>query len=85
MASRRENPQCDLSGIVITRDIYEVANNPDIDVLVELIGGVEDAKDLILLAVKNKKHVVTANKALIANAWSGDIFGSPTDGSVRTV
>ena len=66
VASRRENPHCDLSGITITRDIYEVANNPDIDVLVELIGGVEDAKDLILLALKNKKHVVTANKALIA-------------------
>ena len=66
VASRRENPQCDLSGINLTPDIFEVANNPNIDVLVELIGGVEDAKDLILLAVKNKKHVVTANKALIA-------------------
>ena len=66
VASRRENPQCDLSGINTTHDIFEVANNPNIDVLVELIGGVEDAKDLILLAVKNKKHVVTANKALIA-------------------
>ena len=66
VASRRENPQCDLSGINITRDIYEVANNPISTSLVELIGGVEDAKDLILLALKNKKHVVTANKALIA-------------------
>ena len=66
VASRRENPQCDLSGINITNDIYEVAKNPSIDVLVELIGGTEDAKDLVLLAVKNKKHVITANKALIA-------------------
>ena len=66
VASRRENPQCDLSGINITNDIYEVAKNPSVDVLVELIGGTEDAKDLVLLAVKNKKHVITANKALIA-------------------
>ena len=66
VASRRGNPQCDLSGINITNDIYEVARNPNIDVLVELIGGTEDAKDLVLLALKNKKHVVTANKALIA-------------------
>ncbi len=66
VASRRENPQCDLSGINITNDIYEVAKNPSIDVLVELIGGTEEAKDLVLLAVKNKKHVITANKALIA-------------------
>ena len=66
VASRREKPQCDLSGINITNDIYEVAKNPDVDVLVELIGGTEDAKDLVLLAVKNKKHVITANKALIA-------------------
>ena len=66
VASRRENPQCDLSGINITHDIFQVAVNPNIDVLIELIGGVEDAKELVLLAVKNQKHVITANKALIA-------------------
>ena len=75
VALRRENPQCDLTGINITNDIYEVAKNPNIDVLVELIGGTEDAKDLVLLAVKNKKHVVTANKALIAMHGS-EIFSA---------
>jgi homoserine dehydrogenase len=39
--------------------------NHDIDVVVELIGGVEVARELIIKAIKNKKHVVTANKAVI--------------------
>jgi len=50
----------------ITDDAFEVVNNPDVDVVVELIGGYEPARELVLTAIKNKKHVVTANKALIA-------------------
>jgi homoserine dehydrogenase len=63
---RRDHPDCDLSSTNVTRDIFEVANNPDVDVLVELIGGTEVAKDLVMLAISNGKHIVTANKALIA-------------------
>lgn len=47
-------------------DILTLANDPDIDILVELIGGIDAAKELVLTALNNKKHVVTANKALIA-------------------
>lgn len=49
-----------------TNDIFAVAQDPKVDIVVELIGGYEDAKKLVLSALKNKKHVVTANKALIA-------------------
>jgi homoserine dehydrogenase len=51
---------------VVTADALEVVNNPDIDVVVELIGGTGIAKELVLKAIANGKHVVTANKALLA-------------------
>lgn len=63
---RRDHPDCDLSSTNVTRDIFEVANNPDVDVLVELIGGTDVAKDLVMQAITSGKHIVTANKALIA-------------------
>ena len=55
-----------VSDISVITDIQEVAKSDDVDVVVELIGGVEDAYKLAISALKNKKHVVTANKALIA-------------------
>ena len=54
------------STIVITADANEVVMHPDIDVVVELIGGCTTARELILKAIENGKHVVTANKALLA-------------------
>jgi len=50
----------------ITTDPMAVVNNPDIDIVVELIGGTTLAKELVLKAIANGKHVVTANKALLA-------------------
>jgi len=50
----------------VTDDAFAVVNNPDVDVVVELIGGYTLSKELVLKAIANKKHVVTANKALIA-------------------
>lgn len=66
VASRRDHPNCDTSGIRVSRDVFEVANDPEVHILVELIGGIDTAKELVLTAIKNGKHVVTANKALIA-------------------
>ncbi|MCE2028869.1 homoserine dehydrogenase [Sessilibacter corallicola] len=66
IGARRDNPNCDTSQISITRDIFDVVVNPDIDIVVELIGGTTVAKELVLKAIANGKHVVTANKALIA-------------------
>ena len=51
---------------VVTDDAFSVVRNPDVDVVVELIGGYGVAKQLMLEAIGNGKHVVTANKALLA-------------------
>lgn len=51
---------------ILTTDGYEVVNDPKIDIVCELIGGVEPAFDLIKTAIKNGKHIVTANKELLA-------------------
>ena len=53
-------------GVNVTKDLKEVAVNPNVDVLVEVIGGVDFAYELIKTAIKERKHVVTANKALIS-------------------
>jgi homoserine dehydrogenase len=53
---------------LLTTDALSVINDPEIDVIVELIGGVKLAKDFVLRALKNGKPVVTANKALLAEA-----------------
>ena len=63
---RRDHPDCDLTATNVTRDIFDVARNPEVDILVELIGGTDVARDLVLEAIGNGKHIVTANKALIA-------------------
>ncbi|MCX5879999.1 MAG: homoserine dehydrogenase, partial [Deltaproteobacteria bacterium] len=51
---------------LLTRDAMEIINDPQIDIVVELIGGLRQAKDYILLSMEKGKHVVTANKALLA-------------------
>src|SRR5690606_36268773 len=66
IATRQPNPRCDTGTITITDDVFAVVSNPDIDVVVELIGGYTLALELVLKAIENGKHVVTANKALIA-------------------
>ena len=57
---------CATDGIRLTTDAFEIVNDPDIDIVVELIGGITPAKELVLAALDSGKHVVTANKALIA-------------------
>lgn len=52
--------------VAVTDDAFAVVNNPEVDVVVELIGGYTVAKELVLKAIENGKHVVTANKALLA-------------------
>jgi homoserine dehydrogenase len=59
----------------VTADAHEVINSPDIDIVVELIGGTGIAKELILKAIANGKHVVTANKALLAQ-HGNEIFAA---------
>ncbi|QQD20994.1 homoserine dehydrogenase [Venatoribacter cucullus] len=66
VATRHPNPAVDTGNVAVTTDVNDVINNPDIDIVVELIGGYTIAKDVVLGAIANGKHVVTANKALIA-------------------
>jgi homoserine dehydrogenase len=63
---RTARPQYDLAGISVTGDVFDIARNPAIDIVVELLGGYTLARELVLEAIDNGKHVVTANKALIA-------------------
>ena len=64
IGARRDNPRCNPGSTKIVRDIFAVIDE-DVDVLVELIGGVETARKLILAGLNAGKHVVTANKAVI--------------------
>ncbi|MDO9282691.1 MAG: homoserine dehydrogenase [Methylotenera sp.] len=61
--------------ISVTDDAFAVVNNPAVGVVVELIGGYTLSKELVLKAIANKKHVVTANKALIAT-HGNEIFAA---------
>ena len=58
--------QLGLSGVRLSNDAMDVVEDPEIEIVVELIGGYTLAKSLVLQAIQNGKHVVTANKALIA-------------------
>ena len=64
IGARRDNPKCDPKETKIERNIFDVLDH-DIDVMVELIGGVEVARELILASIGKGIHVVTANKAVL--------------------
>lgn len=64
-----------------TTDAYDVINDKDIDIIIELIGGYNPAKTFIIDALSNKKHVVTANKALLATDGQ-DIFQAAEENNV---
>ena len=72
-AAAREVKGCSTDGFTVTDDAFEVVNNPDVEIIVELIGGYDPAKELVLTAIRNGKHVVTANKALIA-MYGNELF-----------
>src|SRR5450830_1316351 len=59
----------------LTDDAFSVVSDPEVDIVVELIGGCGVAKDLVLKAIENGKHVVTANKALLAT-HGNEIFAA---------
>src|SRR6266567_845817 len=63
------------AGVTLTADAGAVLAHPDIDIVVELIGGIEPARTFILQAIANHKHVVTANKALLAR-HGNEIFAA---------
>ncbi len=81
IATRHANPRCDTGDTPITDDVFAVAENPEIDIIVELIGGYTLARELVLRAIDNGKHVVTANKALIA-VHGNEIFAKAREKGV---
>jgi homoserine dehydrogenase len=70
--------------IDLVSDPFEVVNNPTIDIVIELIGGYQPALDLVMQAIENGKHVVTANKALIA-LHGNEIFAAAQHKGVNVV
>lgn len=72
-ASRPRGPLAEQ--VQLLADPFELVHHPDIDIVAELIGGLEPARELVLAAIGAGKHVVTANKALIAH-HGNEIFGA---------
>jgi homoserine dehydrogenase len=70
-----------LGNVRLTQDAFDVVNDPDIQIVVELIGGYTVARELVLQAIHNGKHVVTANKALIA-LHGNEIFAAAQEQGV---
>lgn len=81
VGARRDNPACDLSALKVSRDIFAVVDDPEVDIVIELIGGTTVAKELVIRAIKAKKHVVTANKALIAE-FGTELFALAAEAGV---
>ncbi|MFK8049299.1 MAG: homoserine dehydrogenase [Halioglobus sp.] len=71
VGARRDHPDCDTADVKVSRDIFDVVKDPDVEVIVELIGGTTIARELVEGAIRAGKHVVTANKALIAEFGNG--------------
>jgi len=71
-----------ISPDILTTNADDILNDPHIDIVVELIGGIRPAKDFILKAIQNRKHVVTANKALLATAGN-EIFNAALEAGVE--
>lgn len=65
----------------ITDDGFTVVNDPEVEIIIELIGGYSPAKELVLQAIENKKHVVTANKAMVA-VHGNEIFSAAQEHGV---
>jgi len=72
---------CDTTGITLTTDPQAVVSDPEVQIIVELIGGDGLARELVLAAIDNGKHVVTANKALIAK-HGNEIFAAAQEKGV---
>ncbi|MEE9213333.1 MAG: homoserine dehydrogenase [Thermodesulfobacteriota bacterium] len=66
---------------LFTTDAYDLINDNDIDIIIELVGGTKIAKKFIIDSLKNKKHVVTANKALLAH-FGREIFSEAEKNNV---
>jgi len=67
IAVRTIKPHEGINPALFTTDPFSIVNDPEIDLIIEVIGGIEPARELIMTAIENRKSVVTANKALLAS------------------
>ncbi|HCT99272.1 MAG TPA: homoserine dehydrogenase, partial [Methylococcaceae bacterium] len=72
---------CDTSSISMTTNGFDIINDPEIDIIIETIGGAGIVKDMVMQAIENGKHVVTANKSLIA-LHGNEIFAKASEKGV---
>jgi len=72
---------CDTQGILLSNDPMDIINDPEIEIVLELIGGAGPVKEWVLKALENGKHVVTANKSLIA-LHGNEIFAKASEKGV---
>ena len=72
---------CDTQGIILSTDPMDIINDPEIEIVLELIGGAGVVKEMVLKAIENGKHVVTANKSLIA-LHGNEIFAKASEKGV---
>lgn len=77
--NRQRGPE--LADVALTTEAMDIVNDPEIDVIVEAMGGDEPARTLLLQAIANGKHVVTANKALIA-VYGNELFDAAREHGV---
>lgn len=67
IAVRTIKPHDGINPALFTTDPFSIVNDPEIDLIIEVMGGIEPARELIMTAIENHKSVVTANKALLAS------------------
>src|SRR5690606_8774818 len=75
VGTRRLRPGQDIGATRMSTDVFAVVDDPQVDIVLELMGGMDVAHQLVLRAIANGKHVVTANKALIAT-HGNEIFAA---------
>ena len=83
-AVRYKNKKREVDVQYITDDPFEIANDPEIDVVVEVAGGVDPCLEVLKTAIKNKKHIVTANKELLAK-FGDEIFTLANENNVTVL
>ena len=83
VGTRRPRPDLNLDpSIQQSEDLLHIARQSDVDVVIEVMGGIHPAKEVLLEAIKNGKHIVTANKALLAD-HGNELFKAADDNNVQ--
>ena len=82
VGTRRPRPDLNLDGIQQSDDLMHIVRQPDVDVVVEVMGGIHPAYEVIMEAIKHGKQVVTANKALLAE-HGNELFKAAEDNAVQ--